>query len=178
MKHYFYFVRNLNGFNSNDVVYKVGIGASMRDHVKFELVRQFASDCGMYFCPVSEESDRALDLLAKNLFPGTSFSRLYLRRADLSISELYKMILDDSFISFERLLVENRNTFRLLSQLSPSFNFLNHTIKCNTTCQPYRRKYLSHAEGAENTRAFIGFCLILALFLISGYLEGLERCTF
>lgn len=178
MKHYFYFVRNLNGFSSDDVVFKVAVGTSMRDQVKMELVRQFANDCGMYFHQVSEESDRAIDLLSKSLFPGTAFSLLYLKRANVTISELYRMILDDSLLQFEKCLAENRNKFRLLSQLSPSFFFLNHTHKCITTCQPYRRKYLSQREGMENTHALIGFCLILALFLLSGYLEGLERCTF
>lgn len=178
MKHYYYFVRNLNGFGSGDVVYKVAVGASMREHVKFELVRQFASDCGMYFHPVSDESDRAILLLANSLFKGTSFPEMYLRRANVSISELYRMILDDSFTSFESSLTESPAKFRLLSHLSPSFRLLNHNIKCNTLRHPSRSKYLSHAEGSENTRVVISFCLILVLFLLSGYLDGVERATY
>lgn len=178
MKHYYYFVRNLNGFSSGDVVYKVAVGSSMREHVKFELVNQYARDCGMYFRLVSVESDCAIGQLAKNLFAGTLFPEMHLRRANISIAQLYEMIIDDSFVYFESSLTETRSKIRLLNLISPSFLFQNSHPHCITTCQPYRRKYLSHAEGSENTRALIGFCLILVLFMLSGYLEGLERCTF
>lgn len=178
MKRYYYFVRNLNGFGSDDVVYKVAVGSSMREHAKMVLVSEFARDCGMYFQPVSDVSDRAINSLANSLFKGTSFALMYLRRANISISDLYQMIVDDSFNTFERNLAEPTAKLRLLSLLSPSFFFINRPSKCITTCQPSRSKYLSHAEGSENTRVLIGVCLILGLFILAGYLEGLERCTF
>lgn len=178
MKRYYYFVRNLNGFSPDDVVYKVAVGSSMREHTKMVLVSEFAKDCGMYFQPVSDVSDRAIDSLANSLFKGTSFALMYLRRADVSISELYQMILDDSFIAFEQTLCEPATKFRLLSLLSPSFFFINQRSNCNTSCQPSKSKYLSLAEGAENTRVLIGVWLILGLFLLAGYLEGLERWTY
>lgn len=178
MKRYYYFVRNLNGFCPDDVVYKVAVGTSMREHAKMILVSEFAKDCGMYFQPVSDTSDKAINSLANSLFAGSSFSLMYLRRANISISDLYRMIVDDSFDAFEKNLTEPKTKFRLLSLLSPSFFSINQTSKCNTTCQPSRSKYLSPAKGSENTQVLIGVCLILVLFLLSGYLEGLERCTF
>lgn len=178
MKRYFYFVRNLNGFGSNDVVYKVAVGSSMREHAKMVLVSEFARDCGMYFQPVSDKSDRAISSLANSLFKGTSFALMYLRRANVSISDLYQMIVDDSFSTFEKNLAEPTAKLRLLSLLSPSFFFINQPSKCITSCQPSRSKYLSHAKGSENTHVLIGVCLILGLFILAGYLEGLERCTF
>ena len=178
MKRYYYFVRNLNGFGSDDVVYKVAVGSSMREHAKMVLVSEFARDCGMYFQQVSDVSDRAISSLANSLFKGTSFALMYLRRANVSISELYQMIVDDSFVTFEKNLTEPATKFKLLSLLSPSFLFLNQPIKCITSCQPSRSKYLSHAEGSENTHVLISVCLILALFMLAGYLEGLERWTY
>lgn len=178
MKRYYYFVRNLNGFGSDDVVYKVAVGSSMREHAKIILVSEFARDCGMYFQPVSDVSDRAISSLANSLFKGTSFALMYLRRANISISDLYQMIVDDSFTTFEKNLAEPTAKLRLLSLLSPSFFFINQPIKCITTCQPSRSKYLSHAKGSENTLVLISVCLILGLFMLAGYLEGLERCTF
>lgn len=178
MKRYYYFVRNLNGFGSDDVVYKVAVGTSMREQAKMVLVSEFAKDCGMYFQPVSDVSDRAIESLANSLFTGTSFALMYLRRADVSICDLYQMIVDDSFLTFEKNLTEPATKFRLLSLLSPSFLFLNQPSKCITKCQPSRSKYLSPAEGSENTHILISVWLILVLFLLSGYLEGLERCTF
>ena len=178
MKRYYYFVRNLNGFGSDDVVYKVAVGSSMREHAKMILVTEFARDCGMYFQPVSDKSDRAISSLANSLFKGTSFALMYLRRANVSISDLYQMIVDDSFITFERNLTEPKTKFRLLSLLSPSFFFINQPSKCITSCQPSRSKYLSPAEGSENTHVLISVWLILGLFLLAGYLEGLERWTY
>lgn len=178
MKRYYYFVRNLNGFGSDDVIYKVAVGSSMREHAKMVLVSEFARDCGMYFQPVSDKSDRAISSLANSLFKGTSFALMYLRRANVSISDLYQMIVDDSFITFERNLTEPKTKFRLLSLLSPSFFFINQPSKCITSCQPSRSKYLSPAEGSENTHVLISVWLILGLFLLAGYLEGLERWTY
>lgn len=178
MKRYYYFVRNLNGFGSDDVVYKVAVGSSLREHAKMVLVSEFARDCGFYFQPVSDVSDRAINSLANSLFKGTSFALMYLRRANISISDLYQMIVDDSFTTFEKNLAEPTAKLRLLSLLSPSFFFINQPIKCNTSCQPSRSKYLSHAKGSENTHVLISVWLILGLFMLAGYLEGLERCTF
>lgn len=178
MKRYYYFVRNLNGFGTDDVVYKVAVGSSMREHAKMILVSEFARDCGMYFQPVSDKSDRAISSLANSLFKATSFALMCLRRANVSISDLYQMIVDDSFTTFEKNLAEPTAKLRLLSLLSPSFFSVNQPIKCITTCQPSRSKYLSHAKGSENTLVLISVCLILGLFMLAGYLEGLERCTF
>lgn len=178
MKRYYYFVRNLNGFGSDDVVYKVAVGSSMREHAKMILVSEFARDCGMYFQPVSDVSDRAINSLANSLFKGSSFALMYLRRANVSISELYQMIVDDSFTAFEKNLAEPATKLRLLSILSPSFFFINQPSNCITSCQPRRSKYLSHAEGSQNTSVAIAFGLILGLFMLAGYLEGLERVTY
>ena len=178
MKRYYYFVRNLNGFCSNDVVYKVAVGTSMREHAKMVLVSEFARDCGMYFQQVSDVSDRAISSLANSLFKGTSFALMYLRRANVSISDLYQMIVDDSFVTFEKNLTEPTTKFQLLSLLSPSFFFINQPSSCITKCQPSRSKYLSHAKGSENTHVLISVCLILVLFMLAGYLEGLERWTY
>lgn len=178
MKRYYYFVRNLNGFCPDDVIYKVAVGSSMREHAKMVLVSEFARDCGMYFQPVSDVSDRAISSLANSLFKGTSFALMYLRKANVSISDLYQMIVDDSFVTFEKNLSEPATKFRLLSLISPSFFFINQPSKCITTCQPSRSKYLSHAKGLQNTNVAIAFCLILGLFMLAGYLEGLEKATY
>lgn len=178
MKSYYYFVRNLNGFSSNDVVYKVAVGVSFKDVAKMSLVQEYAKDCGMYFEVVSNKSDAAIGQLAKSLFAGSSFPEMYLRTAVVSIHELYKMILDDSFTAFEKNLSFPRQQAQLLSHFSPSFKLRNSPSSCITFCPSLRRKYLSQRESADFTRACIGFGLILGLFLLSAYLEGIERVTY
>ena len=178
MKSYYYFVRNLNGFSPNDVVYKIAVGVSFKDVAKMSLVQEYSKDCGMYFEIVSPKSDAAVSQLAKSLFVGSSFPELYLRTAVVSIHELYRMILDDSFTAFEKNLGFPRHQAQLISHFSPSFKLRNSPSSSNTICHTLRRKYLSQSESADLTRACIGFGLILGLFLLSAYLEGIERVTY
>ena len=178
MKRLFWFVRNLNGFGSDDVVYKVAVGSSIREQAKLTLVQEYAKDCGMYFKVVDDDSDRSIRLLANSLFRGSSFSMLYLRRANVSIDDLYSLIIDDSFDSFEKSVSFSRNHARLLSLLSPSSFWYQNQSPSNTICQPYRRKYLSHRESRSIPDLLIKCGLILGLFLLSGYLENLERLTY
>lgn len=178
MKSYYYFVRNLNGFSSDDVVYKVAVGVSFKDVAKMSLIKEFAKDCGMYFEIVSPKSDAAVSQLAKSLFAGSSFPELYLRTAVLSVHELYRLIVDDSFITFEKNLGFPRQQAQLISHLSPSFKLRNSPSSSITICPSLRRKYLSQRESADFSRACIGFGLILGLFLLSAYLEGIERVTY
>lgn len=178
MKRNYWFVRQMHQFGVDDVVYKVAVGSSMREHAKLELVKQYCKDCGMFFSLVDDDSDKAIELLANSLFPNSSFSTLYLRRANVSISQLYDMIVDDSFKEFEDAITFTHAHALLLSILSPSSYYAQAHNQCNTTCQPYRRKYLSQTDRAEIQGVLLKCGLILALFLLSGWLEHLEALTF
>lgn len=178
MKRHYWFVRQMHQFGVDDVVYKVSVGSSMREHAKLELVKQYCKDCGMFFSLVDDDSDKAIELLANSLFPNSSFSMLYLRRANVSISQLYDMIVDDSFKVYEDALTFTHAHALLLSILSPTSYYAQAHNQCNTTCQPYRRKYLSHTDSTEIQGVLLKCGLILALFLLSGWLEHLEALTY
>jgi len=178
MKRHYWFVRQMHQFGVDDVVYKVAVGSSMREHAKLELVKQYCKDCGMYFHVVDDDSDRAIELLANSLFPGSAFSVLYLRRANVSISQLYDMIVDDSFKEFEDTITFTHAHALLLSILSPTSYYAQTHSQCNTMCQPYRRKYLSHTDRTEIQGVLLKCGLILGLFLLSGWLEHLEALTY
>lgn len=178
MKRNYWFVRQMHQFGVDDVVYKVAVGSSMRECAKLELVKQYCKDCGMYLHVVDDDSDKAIELLANSLFPDSSFSMLYIRRANVSISELYVMIVDDSFKVFEDALTFTHAHALLLSILSPSSYYAQAHNQCNTICQPYRRQYLSHTDSTEIQGVLIKCGLILGLFLLSGWLEHQEALTF
>ena len=178
MKRFYWFVRNLNGFGPDDVVYKVAVGSSMRDNAKLALVQEYVKDCGMYLKVVDDTSDKTISILANSLFGGSSFSTLYLRRANVSITQLYDLIVDDSFVRFEAAVSFSKTHALLLSLISPSSHWYQTQSNCNTLCQPYRRKYLSHAGSTEIQGVLVKAGFILALFALSGYLEHLERLTY
>jgi hypothetical protein len=178
MKRFYWFVRNLNGFGPDDVVYKVAVGSSMRESAKLALVQEYVKDCGMYLKVVDDTSDKTISMLANSLFGGSSLSTLYLRRANVSISQLYDLIVDDSFVRFEASVSFSKTHALLLSLISPSSHWYQNQSHCNTTCQPYRRKYLSDAGSTEIQDVLVKAGFILALFALSGYLEHLERLTY
>lgn len=175
MKQRFIFIRSMNGFSVNDVVYHVWVGTSKRDQVTLSLVQEYAQDCGIFFEPYSENVGLALNHLAESLMHGSFWARLSLRRADLEISELYKLIVDDSFDSYESNLFFKPAHFHLLSLISPSYYLSNKNHFCNTSCHALRRKYLSLGDISEGTRVTILVGLILALIASSMYLESIER---
>lgn len=178
MKTKYYFVRNINGFTTEDVVYTVFIGTSRRELSKLELIKCYAHDCGMYFKPVDQDSRQTIMNLANSLFKGAALPMMYLRTTAVSAGELYDMIINDSFVKFESELCCTRPWFFLMGLLDPHSSFYRPAISyCNTTC-PTKRKYLSHKsqEGIIDTLIKIG--LILAAFLCSGYLEGIEKYAY
>lgn len=175
MKRKYLFVRKMNHFSVDDVVYHVWVGNSQRELTQLSLVQCYCKDCGLFMQPWSDTTAKSVQNLANGLFPGTSASIFLLKRADVTISELYQMILDDSFTAYEKRYARPKGWQTILTLFDPSFQRLQTKSKCNTSCLPLIRKYLSDSMKDDFTRATIAFCLILVLFLTSGYLEGIER---
>lgn len=175
MKRKYLFVRKVNRFSVDDVVYHVWVGSSQRELTQLSLVQCYCEDCGLFFHQWSDRTAKSVQYLAKSLFPGTSASIFLLKRADVTISELYQMILDDSFTAYEKRLARPKGWATIIRIFDPAVFQYQNESKCNTLCLPFIRKYLS--DGMEDSlfKAAIAFCLILVLFLTSGYLEGIER---
>lgn len=178
MKSKFCFVKQLGKFKADDVVYRVWIGTSRKELILRNCVAEYCKDAGWYFRPWDEKADLAINSLAVGLFPGSKLSRLYLLTADISISELFQMIVDDSFGCYEKSLVCKPQWSQTLSLLSPSFRIHNFTKICNTPRQPKIRKYLSRWREDDHFKAVISAWLILAMFLTSAWLESIERSLF
>ena len=178
MKRKYLFVRKMNHFSVDDVVYHVWVGNSQRELTQLALVQCYCKDCGLFMQPWSDRTAKSVQNLANGLFPGTSAAIFLLKRADVTISELYQMILDDSFTAYEKRLARPKGWSTILHLFDPSLQRYQTQSKCNTSCLPLIRKYLSDSMKDDFTRATIAFCLILALFLTSGYLEGIERSLY
>ena len=174
MKSNYYFVLDLNKFSPQIVVYTVSVGSSHREQVKFALVREYCENCGMYFHPVSVTSDKAIDNLAERLFPGSLLPRLGLRRAKVTISQIYSMIIDDSFGAYENSLTESPSKLHVLNVLDPVFHFQNSKPKSNTFLPSVQRKNLKSAERESIGQAIIGFWLILVIYVIASMICSTE----
>lgn len=175
MKSYFVFIRRMNGFTRRDVVYSVAVGTSKEEQVKYSLVREFCQDCGLYFKKRSDTTDEAVENLAKSLFLGSAFPTLHLRRATISISQLYALIIEDSFNSFEKRIVETKNTYKLITLFDPKTIKIPNFRHTKTPASAPSRKYLKRTERQEFQKAMINFGLILLTFLVASLIQATER---
>lgn len=173
MVSYWYFVRDLHNATKDSIVYRVKVGTSEREQVKFALVREFCRDCGLYFHQVSDVSDTAIRNFEKRLFTGSRFFTSPLRRASVTITDLYRMIIDDSFDSFEKSFAERKGTFNFHCLIDPVFYARQSQKKSLRTLPRPPRKYLK-SEGAADWNSFlIGSAINIILFLIAAYLDGI-----
>lgn len=172
MVSYYYFVRDMGRASRKSVIYRVKVGTSDREQVKYALVREFCRDCGHYFRIVSDCSDQAIRNLEKRLFPGYRFMVRPLARVTVSISQLYQLIIDDSFVRFEKQLTEKKGFYRFHSIIDPIFH-ANQSKKKNQSILPTpSRKYLKSGHAAGLDSFLIGSAIVAIIFLLAGFLEG------
>lgn len=174
MKKNYLFARNLGKFSRDDVLYIVSVGSSQREQVKFDLVQEYCKDCGIYFQQVSDRTDTVIRNLASSLFSGCLWPSLMVRKATVSITQLYNMIIDDSFIAFEMSHHPQRHFFHLMHHIDPHFIHHFPISKSDTLLPTKRRKNLKSSERESIGQAIIGFCLILLTFVVAGYICGTE----
>lgn len=172
MKHYYYFVRDLAKATPDSFVYHVSVGSSDREFTKLCLVQEYCKDCGLYFHRVDDVSDTAIRNLEKRLFPGTKLFISPMKRASVSISDLYDMIVEDSFTLFEKSYTEKRGFFRFKCLLDNEFYAKQNKKKNPRTLPCPSRKYLKSGSDADWNSFLIGSALNLILFLMAAWLEG------
>lgn len=172
MVHYWYFFREMNRPSVESVVYYIKVGESSRQQTKHALVREFCKDCGLYFESISRTSDDAIRNLENSLFSGSNWFARKLRRVTISIDELYELIIDDSFIPFEKSLAEKKGYSYFRSMVDPSYFFAQNKLKkIKTTASPLR-KYLKYGKGASVNSFLINSVGVLIVWLITTYFES------
>lgn len=172
MKRDYYFIRVPGKFNPDDVVYKVSAGCSTKEQTKLALIKEYCKDCGLYFAEVSTKSDAAVEKLAESLFHKGFVSKMFLRMRCISVSECYRRIIDDSFSSFEENSPESHSYLHQLTTFSYHFLPSNSRRKAKKDCHSVPRKYLSQNKEMSVQDAMFSFGLILAVFLLCGWIEG------
>lgn len=175
MKKKYCFLRDAEKLQPDSVVFCLFIGSSRRDQVKKTLLECFANDIGAFFRQWDEDTDFYLESLAKNLRPQSKVPLLWVKKKYCSISDFYRTLQDKNIEIIEREVFESANRFIPFIHLDLQF-YRNHIKKQVIHRAPSeRRKYLSHDKGSELSRVCLSFLLIIGLFLVAAWIEGVER---
>lgn len=166
MKSKYCFLRSRGNLSPGDVIYQVWVGSYLREFTKFRLVQEYCKDCGLYFEKWSPEVDSRLDR-EKSRFnsDGRLFTSPFLS-ASITIDKLYAMIIDDSFVAFEKSL--NLTPFEKWCRYRQTIEYCQSINKTNVShhAYPHVRKNLSISNGNEAYKAACGFAGILVLIVL------------
>lgn len=178
MKSYYYYLRNAESTDPNQVLYKVAVGRSSREMIKLSLLENFALDTGGFLRQVDEDSDFFLLARAKRIFPSSRYPMMMWKSSQLNVVSLYRMIMDDTIGRFERELKMPKSYFFQISSLLPSYFAPRlHLVSLRPASQS-PRKYLSNKEEVSPRFVAISCAIVVALFLFAGWLEGIERTLY
>lgn len=175
MKHYYCYCEEPGMLSPTSRVYKVAIGDNDRDQTKRFLVDSYALDCGFYFRIWDDTTEfdlsKRCSVKPRSRYPiGHPFQIIH-----LSIRDLYRHIIDGDLHCVQNSINSHRNFLRMASVLSPDFctQFLRR--KATATAQSPTRKYLSHVLPDDMITTIFAGMVVTAIFLLIGFLEGLER---
>ena len=122
-----------------------------------------------------EDTEMWLTAQFGGLFSGSSRLVELPMSLEISVSDCYRAVIDGTLAMRKNPPHVTRNHFHLLSRLSPAFFCSARSARLNHSPFPFSRNYLSELKQSEHARVAGLFCLILIIFLLSGYLEGVER---
>lgn len=148
MKSGYYFVRHSGGLFVGITIYRVWVGSSLTDGAKKKLVEHFCRENDLPFVKWSQAVDSLIcQFKDKFKVDGCALASPY-RTASISISKLYRLIIDDGFNKFE---AENYSTpfeIYLNHRNDPDFVARENRKNRDTSCQPHHAINLSQ----QNTR--------------------------
>lgn len=164
MKRKFCLVRTRGCLRPEDCVFVVWVGSSLRESAFLSLVEEYCKDVGWYFKLWSAEVDSQLNEWSKQWRRIDGQTVQPYTMMAITINVCYQTIIDDSWCELINHRVMSPQETFLRFRSDPEYLRRLHARKRNTTCQPYRRKYLSQ----QNQQGFynVGACLTLAFFLL------------
>lgn len=170
MKSYYCFIREFGSMKPGSFVYHVAVGTSWREQAKLDLVRHYAEDTCSYFKLWSAQVDSGLLNAEKQFRSCGCFTTSPFRHARISITELFKMIIDDSFDQFEANLPATQFEIWLSFHDNPDFLQRYHHNHVLQNALPHRRKNLSLGRLTDVKRAVLAVGGIILLFLIDAFM--------
>ena len=173
MKSKYCFIRHQGNLKPDSFIYHVWVGSSLRESVKLALVEEYCKDVGDYFEKWSSEVDSQLDeCRARFKVSGNPLASPF-KSASVTISELYKLIIDDTFDMFEAsMMMSATEKYKLFHHQSEYHRQANY-FKVLQNASPSTRKYLSLAKRNVAIRAAI--CVALCCVLMA--LDAVVSCV-
>lgn len=173
MKRKYCLVRYGGDLGIGSFVYVVWVGSSLRESVLLSLVEEFCKDCGWYFKQWCAAVDSALQQRTKlTRVDGTRSATPY-QMIQLNIQQCYDTIIDDSWSTLEANRVMTPQEKFMRFRRDPNFLMAMNNKKRNTTCPPFRRKYLSHRKQSEAIQAVCGIVSIILLIVADAIVSSL-----
>lgn len=174
MKTKYCFIPDVENFTDETRVYAVMVGTSNRELAQCKVVDSYACKNGAFWRPWDQDTDNFL--LSKGYY-SFSYEKMVsskIRSMEMNIPSFVKHIQNQDLDLVRIPAFVNRNFIHQLSALSPSFYMQTHAQRASVMCKPETRKNLSLGNMSELLKAAGGFCLILGLFLLGAYLDGIE----
>lgn len=153
MKHKYCFLRNHGLFKPDDFIYAVWVGSSVREQTIFTLVDEYCKDCGLYFKLWSSHVDSALSKAKAQFRMDDNVIAHPFRTASVTISQLYKMIIDDSFEKFEASQQPNRFQLLLMFRNNPRYIQAHQKYDVILHACPEESKNLSGGKMSDRQKA-------------------------
>ena len=154
-------------------VYHVWAGSSLREFAKRKLVEEFCRDNGIYFEKWDDQVNSFLDEKAQRFRDNGNVFCSCFASASISISELYSMLIDDSFDTFEAKQVAKPFEVWMRCQNVPEYVArMNHT-KVIQHASPSRSKNLSLKQKGELVQAVACMAGMVMLFILDALVSNL-----
>lgn len=179
MVHLYCFIRDCGEVRPDAKVFKVKVGSSQRDQVKCSLLENYARDLGWYFHRWDDTTDKMLILRYGRFFAGSEKIGLRYETIVLSVSDLYRHIIDGDLDSVQNSPQFFRNLFRSYSIVNPTLHLRKSTAKIKTFASTFSRKNLSPVMSRQTIDTlYCGFA-VFVLFILGAMLDGLAvRCGY
>lgn len=175
MKSYYCFVPSEGKLTPESKVFKVAVGVSERDQIKLRLVSLYAVDADLFFRIWDSSTDFELDCMTDDRFRDLLLVGRGFKVVVVSISQLYRAIVDGSVDSLDNPPHVAKNFFLMSSTLSPRFYFKNKISKLKRGCAPLTRKNLSGGDVPSVLNALIGFIILVILYWVGALVEAIEK---
>lgn len=154
-------------------IYVVRVGSSLREFAKYRLVEEFCKDNGLYFEKWSTEVDSFLDekqnRYRKN---GNVFASCFFRES-VTISDLYRMLIDDTFDAFEAKHVATPFEVWMECHNEPEYIQRMNNLKVSRHANPSQSKNLSFSKRVERVQAVACMVGVLILILVDAIVSNL-----